>query len=213
MVNQTTAWNLHGQIRFKICFCQSDNSSFSSFIKKTILQNNDYKSIIILSKEGLDADFLEVLRQGIDANIIYSSRLFPKSIASKFFPLNASDNNYNDGVTISDSQKLECKRFWVQILISLKLKCNLAGVISGNFGYFAERELANAATQIGLPFIVMHKENLKSIGRVKFYEEVYIARGKFGGHGITVYNDVERKLQIRSGVATENKFSTAECHV
>ena len=46
-------------------------AAFPLFIKKTILQNNDYKSIIILSKEGLDADFLEVLRQGIDANIIY----------------------------------------------------------------------------------------------------------------------------------------------
>jgi hypothetical protein len=56
--------------------------------------------------------------------------------------------------------------------------------------------------ELGIPFIALHKENLKTPGRVEFFERVYRERrGPFTGREILVYNQIERDLQIRAGVA------------
>ena len=75
-------------------------------------------------------------------------------------------------------------------------------MISGNFSYATERELASAMQELGVPFIALHKENLKTPGRVEFFERIYSERrGPFTGRKILVYNKIERDLQIRAGVA------------
>jgi len=83
-------------------------------------------------------------------------------------------------------------------------------VVSGNFSYASERELAAALQERGVPFIALHKENLKTPGRVEFFERVYRERrGPFTGQKILVYNEVERDLQIRAGVAAPERIAIA----
>lgn len=80
-------------------------------------------------------------------------------------------------------------------------------VVTGNFGYYAERELATVLEKMGIPFIAMHKENLKSPGRIDFSMTIYRdRRGPFTGRRILVYNEGERHLQINAGVANPEKI-------
>ena len=76
-------------------------------------------------------------------------------------------------------------------------------VLTGNFAYFTEREFAVALQQSGTPFIALHKENVRPPRRVQEYWFTLYKerRGKFGGRRILVYNDIERELEISSGVA------------
>jgi capsular polysaccharide biosynthesis protein len=61
--------------------------------------------------------------------------------------------------------------------------------------------------QMGMPFIALHKENLKTPGRVEFFERIYKERrGPFTGRKILVYNQIERDLQIRAGVAEPTRI-------
>jgi hypothetical protein len=81
-------------------------------------------------------------------------------------------------------------------------------VVTGNFGYYAERELAAALEDLGVPFIAMHKENLKSAGRREFSKVIYRERrGPFTGRRILVYNENERQLQIEAGIASPDRIS------
>ena len=74
--------------------------------------------------------------------------------------------------------------------------------MTGSYSYCAERELASATTSLGIPFIAFHKENLKTRGRVDFFERLYRERrGPFTGRKVLVYNQIERDLQVRAEVA------------
>ena len=137
-------------------------------IKQKIIIGEQDQYLLVLSKDGLDADVEELIQNKINVNFIFINRMFPKAISAKFLPKNASDNNYNDGLTISECEKRRCKEFWKRICKLLNKKHRVIGIVSGNFGYFAERELAAAACEVGMPFIALHKENLKSEGRVNF---------------------------------------------
>jgi hypothetical protein len=61
-------------------------------------------------------------------------------------------------------------------------------------------------TALKIPFIALHKENLKTPGRVAFFERIYAQRrGPFTGSLVIVYNEIERTLQIRTGVGKRVK--------
>lgn len=75
-------------------------------------------------------------------------------------------------------------------------------VLTGNFGYCAEREFGTVLEAAGTPFIALHKENVRPPKRVKeYWHAIYKERrGKFTGRKILVYNAIERDLEISSGI-------------
>ncbi len=85
-------------------------------------------------------------------------------------------------------------------------------VISANFGYSVQRELATALETLGTPFVVLQKENLNAStpARRKIWESIYRhGRGKFTGRKILVYNNLERDLQLSSGIAEPSQVVVA----
>jgi hypothetical protein len=65
-----------------------------------------------------------------------------------------------------------------------------------------QREFGAALEEAGTPFIAVHKENVRPPRRVKhyWYHLYKERRGQFAGRRIIVYNEIERELQISSGV-------------
>src|SRR5690606_6086715 len=107
-----------------------------------------------------------------------------------------------------ERKKDDYRAFLREVFRIVLEKVRIDAIVSGNFTYFAERELQHAAEEIGLPFIVLHKESLKSPGRQKFFEDLYRnRRGLFRGRRIIVYNNLERDVQIASGVAEPERIS------
>ena len=80
--------------------------------------------------------------------------------------------------------------------------------ITANFGFRWEQEFAAALEASGTPFIVIQKENLNGITRPRwaYWETIYKRRGRFSGRKILTYNDVERQLEIASGVASPDRI-------
>jgi len=168
-------------------------------------KKKDNPRIWMLGKEGLTQDLLVSLKEGCWATPVDVSRLIPKYIAAKYLPSTIDDNNY----AIEDKEivaaKVQYRHAWQEIFRNLPGEYRPAAITSGNFGYYAEREMANAAEMEKIPFIAMHKECLKSDGRLDFFKTVYKRRGKFFGRKILVYNERERDLQIASEVALPNQ--------
>lgn len=130
-----------------------------------------------------------------------------KGMAHGILPATLDDNFY-----VSDDQDVEhCKaryrRFLDRMWGHLERLVHIDAVVSGNFGYYAERELATVLEARGVAFVAMHKENLKSPGRLEFSRSIYRdRRGPFTGRKILVYNEAERELQISAGVARREQI-------
>ncbi len=59
-----------------------------------------------------------------------------------------------------------------------------------------------------MPFLALHKENLKSPGRMDFFTDLYRQRrGPFTGRRILVYNDIERQVQTAAEVISPDRVT------
>ncbi|ARQ00714.1 hypothetical protein [Pseudorhodoplanes sinuspersici] len=131
-----------------------------------------------------------------------------KAISIGFLPSTIDDNNYANLSTEEEAAKRIYREFLRKTLRHLLMLSRIDVIISGNFAYFAERELHGASEEIDVPFIILHKENLKSAARLSYYEDHYRRRrGPFSGRRIIVYNSFEREVQIAAGIASADRIS------
>ncbi|NWG24079.1 MAG: hypothetical protein HXY30_06610 [Pseudorhodoplanes sp.] len=107
-----------------------------------------------------------------------------------------------------EATKPRYRRFALAMWRHLQRIQPFAAVISPNFGYRVQRELAFALEQYGTPFVVLQKENLNAATehRREFWRGIYRERrGKFGGRKILVYNQMECDLELSSGIVTPSQ--------
>ncbi len=158
--------------------------------------------VLILKKNVFIEDVKEVMSLLPDVEIWGVQRSFFKAIASVFLPAEIDDNSYiSEDVSIEKS-KLAYREYLGKVWSAFNKGSRFSAVLSGNFGYYAERELAAAVNSLSVPFIVLHKENLKTPGRAAVWGKIYREkRGKYLGSQILVYNQVERELIVNSNVA------------
>ena len=131
-----------------------------------------------------------------------------KALASGILPPLTHTNFYAVDHPELEDAKRDYRAFLSRMWRSLQRHVRIDAVVTGNFGYWAERELAAALEQLGVPFIAMHKESLKTQGYVDFIEKVYRERrGLFTGRRILVYNEIERQLQIDAGVVAPGRIT------
>jgi hypothetical protein len=165
------------------------------------------RTVMILPKEGFTEDAMTALVDADSVNVVSLPRFVVKLLAASFLPYFIDDNNYASAGAEHDAAKQRYRRFLVAVFQTLLRMRHIDAVISGNYSYATERELAAAMEQFGVPFIALHKENLKTPGRVTFFERIYRERrGPFTGRKILVYNQIERDLQIRAGVAEPSRI-------
>ena len=118
-------------------------------------------------------------------------------------PLNArlTDTDYR----IDDPELVEPKAryraFLRPVMNLLRDELGLAGVVGANFSYRSERELAAACEDIDLPFLVLHKESIRSPRQRSAFTRAYRdLTGPFGGRSMAVYNKDEAESQTEAGV-------------
>lgn len=160
------------------------------------------KTVVILPKAGFTEDVMEALRQARNVRVLLLPRILIHRIAGEFLPYFIDDNNYASCGTQYDANKSRYRVFLQRMIAFLTRFVPIDACLTGNFSYAPDRELASAMTALGIPFIALHKENLKTPGRFSFFERVYAERrGPFTGSLVLVYNEIERDLQLKSGVA------------
>ena len=131
-----------------------------------------------------------------------------KGLAHGILPSYLDDNFYVTDKPEAEEQKRVYRDFLKRMWTKLHRYIRFDAVVTGNFSYYAERVLAAALEALGVPFIAMHKDNLKSAGRIEFSKAIYRERkGPFTGRRILVYNEKERRLQIEAGIAPPNRIT------
>ncbi|HEX2511893.1 MAG TPA: hypothetical protein VHK44_04785, partial [Xanthobacteraceae bacterium] len=125
---------------------------------------------LILPRPGLTEDALSVLQDMPEFSLLRTHAGIMKAMATGFLPKSIDDNNYS-GLSLEEEEAKRRYRAFLQDVLRHVLRLvSVDVIVSGNFAYFAERELQGAAEALGVPFIVLHKENLKSPGRVSYFE-------------------------------------------
>ena len=123
-----------------------------------------------------------------------------------------SNAHYVTSDTDIEKSKLEYRRYLEQVLKYFKALHGCDTMMQFNIVYFAERELAAAASKLGIPFLCNYKECLRSTA---FWRETGIWYkqniGAYGGWKIAVYNDQARETIIRSGIAAPWQVEKVGC--
>lgn len=125
-----------------------------------------------------------------------------KALALGVLPrANCADDTYIFDVdgSVEAKQKYRglCARLWRTLE-----RHGFRGVLTGNWAYWAERELGAAMEEAGAPFIVLHKEGIKPPARSVFLQSHFRStRGQFAGRRMLVYQDLEREHQLAGGIS------------
>jgi len=164
--------------------------------------------LLIIQKEGFKEDILASLGQDKRFAVYEIYRKVMKALAAGLLDPTIDDNNYLSKEVDAEASKKAYGSFMKELWQRLQVLYGFDAVLSGNFAYFADREFAAALESLGFPFIVLQKENLKTPGRVSFFSYLYRERrGPFLGREIMVYNDIERRLEIDSGIVSAKRVS------
>jgi hypothetical protein len=157
--------------------------------------------VLLLPRSRFNDDALSTLSAAGSIEIMKLPRNVLKAIAAAFLPDEIGDNNYLSTSPSTQAAMLRYRAFLMRFWQCLDPHRRIDAVISGNFGYYAEREFGAALEALGVPFIALHKENSWSTGSQEFWERVYRERrGPFLGRRILVYSPIERDLQLRAGI-------------
>jgi len=160
--------------------------------------------MLVLNKTVFIEDVRAIAGQIEHAELVLLGRTHLHFIAKGFFKKEVNDNNYHDLVT--PEQITRYRDFLKSACRVLNAKLEVKCALSGNFSYFEERELAFVLEAQGIPFVVVHKECLKTPGRIEEYEHLYRTnKGPFWGSRILVYNEMEKDLIVRTGVTQSDK--------
>ncbi len=167
--------------------------------------------MVLLAKSGFNEDMETAFKDFPEVELIQLRREAVKTLSRVFFPRELNDNNY--ALTDQyDEAKKQYRALLRQVWRKLQDRQQFDLVLSGNWAYYSERELAHALTEIDLPFLVCHKECLKTPSQVRGWIHVYKRyRGPFGGRAMTVYNETEKHTLVASDVCKPEQIEVVGC--
>lgn len=169
-------------------------------VKEAEVADDQRLTALMLPKPGLVEDVMASFGADPRFRLMVLRREAVKAMARSFFPATVDDNTYGIGDSAIDAGKAPYRTLWTQVWRRLNADLGVDVILTGNFSYFAEQELAAAAEACGTAFVALHKENLKTPGLEPLYEDIYRTRkGPFQGSLIATYNEIERGIQHRAG--------------
>ena len=163
-------------------------------------------NILCLPKQGFSQDVETIFEEVEHFCLFRLKRKLLKTVFYQFLPKTVDDNNYI-GNNDHDNAKKALRLFWSKALTILIKKYGFDLVLTGNYSYASEQEFAAACEQLGVRFVALHKECLKTPGLEPFYTDVYkTKKNKFQGSVSLVYNEIEKGIQKNSEVVSADKI-------
>jgi hypothetical protein len=102
--------------------------------------------------------------------------------------------------------------FLSKLLPALFEKLNIDCVIGAAVHYLQDYDIGKISSQIGVPYIVLHKENLVASEVIRdTLTKYYMQVGPFVGDAIIVHNEMMRDVFIKSGFAQPKKITALGC--
>lgn len=165
-------------------------------------------NILIVQKAVFNDDVLVALGGMPDIRIFGIPRAVLKAMALGILPRHlCGDDTYISDDPAACKAKLRYRRFLAQTWRHLQRLGHYDAVLTGNWAYWAERELGAALEQNGVPFIVLHKEGIKPPARSELLRHLFRkTRGQFMGRRMFVYHEDERNHQIAGEIARKDQI-------
>ena len=169
------------------------------------------RKILVLNvgKEEFFQDVEASFADDTEIELICWSSYALNCVADEILAPSLDHNDYITDDPRIEKSKRKYRNFLLEVWKHYQARSPVHAVIGANFGYRVLRELAVALETAGTPLIIIQKENLNASGpaRRALWHRIYKEnRGPFGGRKILVYNDIERDLQISSGIAEPHKI-------
>ena len=179
-------------------------------IEKIKYKKRKGKIIYLYKSIGID-DLLSSFKNTKSEYPIYIlERIYFMKIFEYFVRDDTDDFHYIKKSSVKD--KINYKNFMSKVILYLHKSINLKGIISSNFLYKSDREIQNLTSQINLPFIVIHKEGVRSKNQRLVQDYIYKNRtGRFLGNKILVYNEDEKISLVKNRVAFDNEIIVTGC--
>ena len=178
-------------------------------VKQPDVADTEAINALILPKPGFTEDIHASLVPDGRFRIISLDRAYTKFVYRAFLPKTVDDNNYRLALPEIEEGKRKLREFWLAAWPHVG-RGIIDVLLTGNFSYHAEQELAAALEVQGIPVIALHKECLKSPTLERFYEQVYCERKiPFQGRAVSTYNDIERGIQVRAGSVPADRIIVA----
>lgn len=164
-------------------------------------------SIAILARSQFTDD-ARALAERLDvARVLLVPREALKAIARPHLPADAGDLTYRVAAARDDAPMLRYRALLADVWRHLDPDGDVQLVLTANSGYWAEVELGGALEELDVPFVALHKENLKSPAHADEWRRVYREeRATFHGRCILVQNEGERALQAGGEVAPAERI-------
>lgn len=165
------------------------------------------RRLVLLPKVGGTEDVVAALtgRGDVGIELVALPRAEVKHVWRRCMGRHAA--GLGDTRYLSDDAAVEAAKRGYRDLLARTLRRYVAGVrvagfVSANYAYYAERELAAAAEAVGVPFLVLHKESIRTPAQRPWFTRAYRELlGPFGGRSLAVYSAVERASMVAGGVA------------
>lgn len=176
--------------------------------KESSGQSPERFAVLGLSKAMFTEDMETAFPAGSGVAVFHVHRDLVKRVSHRFLPVHLDDGNYLTDNPADEDCKRRCRRFWLDMWPHVASHRRYDAVLTGNFAYHAEREMAAALETLGVPFIAIHKECVRSPAYAEFFGFVYRKRrGPFSGRRILCYDEQERDLEIQAGVASAEQVT------
>lgn len=176
-------------------------------IKPLTPRGSPYR-VLVIEKAVFTLDALAVLSDMPEVHAFGVKRAVIKALALGVLPRAVCDDaTYVSSDSEAEAAKQRYRQLWGSVWRHLRRLGGYDAVLTGNWCYWAEREMAAAMEEQGAPFLVLHKEGIKPPARSDMLCNLFRAtRGRFTGRRIFVYQELERNHQLRSETAQEDQI-------
>jgi hypothetical protein len=181
-------------------------------IENNNIENKNSIKIIVLNEERYRADLLELSNR--DDVILY---YLPSNIQNLINSIWLSDirnisNSETETYLKSNNIKVlqsreKLKNLLKNIIRILNTKYKIDCIITCTFYYKQDREWESASVEAAVPFIVLHKENMKDPSTHNANIERYKKHGyRFNGTKLLLANRLEKYVLLKAGCVSEDKL-------
>lgn len=188
-------------------------------IKLIKSKNSNKKKILVFPKSGGNEDLLETYHNQKKVNITYYllERIFLKRIFHYHFKNTKKSKIHSDYFT-KPINLIEAKRkkinikFLTNVFRIINNFYKFDGFISFNIFYYNEKYLEEVFKIFKKRYIILHKESMFTpIGEKKFIDVYKNKNEKSLSHKISVYSESQKKMLIKSKIATKSQIQVNGC--
>ncbi|MEL0099775.1 MAG: hypothetical protein VW907_09485, partial [Opitutae bacterium] len=168
--------------------------------------------ILVLDKSIGTNDVVASYSTPADYDVQFMSRSMVKILAKHFLRGSVGDHDYRNDDPVVHRLKEEYRNKLKKVLYWLKIFFDVRVLISFNPTYYAERELTSASKEVGIRFVVLHKES--NSNENIWRQSVQIIQSeirKFDGDLIIPYNNYVRDAYLTSGIVDSDRVIVSGC--